>query len=101
VQKYEKTKREMQSCPKNYFLNNWHSVSLTELITADVLLPIGLGYIAGSKAGYGSIGIIIVIILLLIINSILHWMWGMDTNFNYYLGIGGPPHIFKVCKCYK
>jgi hypothetical protein len=88
-------------CPKNYLLNNAFSVSLTELITLDVIAAVGVGLYAANYYDLSTAYSFAVVIILLIATMCVTRLIGYDSNLCYFVGIGEAPHRFKVCPCYQ
>lgn len=90
-----------KKCKGNTFAKNIATVSLTELLTLDVIAVGAAACAIGCAAGlHGAICLLLVLASVVIL-AFIEGMLCIPSNCAYYLGIGGPPHRFKVCKCYK
>lgn len=90
-----------KKCKGNTFGKNIATVSLTELLTLDVIAVGAAACAIGCAAGLHGAFCLLLVLASVVILAFVEGMLCIPSNAAYYLGIGAPPHRFKVCKCYK
>jgi hypothetical protein len=74
----------------NHLIDNFHSVPLTNLITLNVFVIIGLTLLV-KYYGYDWKTAITLFVILLIIDIFIHPCLNIPNNISYYFGLGPKP----------
>lgn len=81
-------------CNTNNIICNFHTIPITDILTAGTILSISLGILLGYR--YSLSTIIILIILLLILDIFIHPYIGIPNNISYYFNLGKKPPGWRI-----
>lgn len=88
-----------EQCKSNKLWKNIPAVSLTELLTLDVIVVGAAAVYLANRYELSLAMMTLLVIAAVVLLAVVETGLGVKSNVGYYLNICKPPHVFKVCNC--
>lgn len=88
-----------EQCKSNKVWKNIPAVSLTELLTLDVVAVGAASVYLCTRYNMSIAMMTILTIAAIVALAVVQARMGVKSNIGYFLDIGQAPHVFKVCSC--